>query len=79
MISLLQDINIKKMILGDEADTWFIHFSDPKQLKAFITKNKSNMVTGHICCNGMGLHIKQFNNKKITNNDDISKIKRENV
>ena len=69
--------SIKKISLGGEDDKCFIHFSDKKQLKKFISKNQSKMVTGHICCSGKGIHIKRFNNKDVTDYDEISRIKRE--
>ena len=63
--------------LGDDNDSkCFIHFSDEKQLQAFIAKNQSKMVTGHICCSGKGIHIKRFENKDVTDSD-IHRIKRE--
>ena len=72
---------MKKISLGfgGEDGKCFIHFSNKKQLKKFIAKNQSKMVTGHICCSGKGIHIKRFENKDVTDYDEISRIKRECV
>ena len=56
--------SIKKISLGDEDGKCFI---------------QSKMVTGHICCSGKGIHIKRFENKDVTDYDEISRIKRECV
>ena len=64
---------------GDDDGKCFIHFPDKKQLKKFIYKNKSKMVTGNMCCSGKGIHIKRFNNKEVTTYDEISRIKRNYV
>tara|TARA_B110000285_G_C14738090_1_gene429530 strand:+ start:75 stop:326 length:252 start_codon:yes stop_codon:yes gene_type:complete len=75
MISYMPEFSLG---LGDDNDgKYFIHFSDEKQLQAFIAKNQSKMVTGHKCCTGKGLHIKMFDNKKVTDYEEIHRIKLE--
>jgi len=76
---LLIKMDKKLLIKMDEKllnkNEFYIHYTDSSQLEKFLKKNKKLLVIGHKCCSGKGCQIIEFDGKKITDNNEIDKIK----
>ena len=64
-----------KSFFDKNSNGFYIHYTDSSQLEKFLKKNKKSLVIGDKCCSGKGCQIIEFKGEKITDYNEIHRIK----
>ena len=65
---------IKNIKIGDNNE-YYIHYSTKEECNKF--KRKFNGSLGHTCCNGKGVHVKNYNGIAVDNDTIHENIRKE--